>query len=159
MAWLFVSDETKTKKRGSEARGLPKGSSLTRSFGVVVQGDTMKNVRWGWLLLGGFLAEFAIFVIVIPLSLLAGQESLLYSAPPASFVATFAFGLWVARKAPQRRILHGTLVGVVAMLIYLGVSLGQPEPIAYVVAHVLKVLGGAAGGFVAFKRAAANAVA
>jgi len=113
----------------------------------------MKNIRWGWILLGGFLAELAIFAIVIPLSLLVGQESLLYSAPPTSFVAAFAFGLWVARKAPQRRVLHGTFVGVVAMLIYIGMSLGQPEPIAYVVAHVLKVLGGTTGGFVALKRA------
>ena len=67
----------------------------------------MKNIRWGWILLGGFLAELAIFVIVIPMSLLAGQESLLYTAPPASFVAALVFGIWVARKAPQRRVLHG----------------------------------------------------
>jgi putative membrane protein (TIGR04086 family) len=118
----------------------------------------MKNFRWGWILLGGFLAELAIFVIAIPLSLLLGQESLLYSAPSASFAAAFAFGLWVARKAGQRQVLHGALVGVAAMLIYIGMSLGQPEPFAYVVAHVLKVLGGAAGGFIALKRAGANTV-
>ena len=118
----------------------------------------MKNIRWGWILLGGFLAELAIFVIVIPMSLLAGQESLLYSAPPASFVAAFVFGIWVASKASQRRVLHGALVGVVAMLIYVGVNLGQPEPIAYVIAHALKVLGGVAGGFIAMKRGTASAV-
>jgi hypothetical protein len=116
----------------------------------------MKTIRWGWILLGGFLAELAVFVIVIPLSLLAGQGSLLYSAPPASFAATFVFGLWVARKASQRRVLHGALVGVLAMLIYIGMNLGRPEPIAYVIAHVLKVLGGAAGGFVTMRRGAAN---
>jgi hypothetical protein len=118
----------------------------------------MKNIRWGWILLGGFLAELAIFVIVIPLGLLAGQQSLLYSAPPASFAATFVFGIWVARKASERRVLHGTLVGVVAMLIYVGMSLGRPEPIAYVIAHMLKVLGGAGGGFLMMRRLAANAV-
>jgi hypothetical protein len=42
------------------------------------------------------------------------------------------------------------------MLIYVGLSLGQPEPIAYVIAHVLRVLGGAAGGFVAMKRGTAQ---
>ncbi len=115
----------------------------------------MKNIRWGWILLGGFLAELAVFVIVIPLSLVAGQASLVYSAPPVSFAATFVFGLWVARKS-QRRVLHGALVGVVAMLIYVGMSLGRPEPIAYIIAHVLKVLGGTAGGFIAMKRGAAN---
>ena len=118
----------------------------------------MKIIRWGWILLGGFLAELAVFLIVIPLSLLAGQKSLLYSAPPASFVATFVFGIWVARKASQQRVLHGVLVGVGAMLIYLGITFGQPEPIAYIIAHVLKVLGGAAGGFVAMKRGASKVV-
>lgn len=112
----------------------------------------MKNIRWGWILLGGFLAEVAVFVLVIPLSLVAGQGSLVYSAPPASFLATLLFGLWVGTKAPQRPLLHGTLVGFVAMLIYLGMSLGRPEPIAYIIAHVLKVLGGAGGGFIALKR-------
>jgi hypothetical protein len=64
------------------------------------------------ILLGGFLAEFAIFAVVIPLALLVGQENLLYIAPPASFAAPFALGLWVAKKAPRRRLLHGALVGV-----------------------------------------------
>jgi ABC-type proline/glycine betaine transport system permease subunit len=118
----------------------------------------VKNIRWGWVLLGGFLAELVIFAIVIPLSFLAGQGSLLYSAPSASFLAAFAFGLWVARKSPRQRVLHGILVGIVATLIYIGISLGRPEPIAYVVAHVLKVLGGAAGGFVALKRGASKVV-
>jgi len=118
----------------------------------------VKNIRWGWVLLGGFLTELVIFAIVIPLSFLAGRGSLLYSAPSASFVAAFVFGVWVAQKAPQRRVLHGILVGVVATLIYVGISLGRLEPIAYVVAHVLKVLGGAAGGFVALKRGASQAV-
>ena len=94
----------------------------------------LKNIRWGWILRGGFLAELAVFVIVIPLSLLAGQASLIYSAPPASFAATFVFGIWAARKASQRRVLHGALVGLVAMLIYVGMCLGRPEPIAYLIA-------------------------
>jgi putative membrane protein (TIGR04086 family) len=98
----------------------------------------------------------AIIAIVIPPSLALGQESLLYVAPPASFLASFAFGLWVAKKAQQQRVLHGALVGIVAMLIYVGLSFGQPEPIAYIAAHALKVLGGALGGFVASKRATAR---
>ena len=118
----------------------------------------MTHIRWGSILLGGFFAELAVFVMVIPLSLVAGQASLVYSAPPASFIATLLFGLWVGTKAPERPLLHGTLVGIVAMLIYIGMSLGRPEPIAYIVAHVLKVLGGAAGGFIAFRRGTLKAV-
>jgi len=116
----------------------------------------MKSIRWGWILLGGFLVELAIFAIAIPLSLVIGQGSLLYSAPVASFLASFMFGLWVAKKTPQRRVLHGAFVGVAAMLIYVAMSLGQPEPIAYIIAHVLKVLGGAAGGFAAARMATAS---
>lgn len=126
------------------------------SCSAVDRGDDMKSIRWRWILLGGFLTEFAILVIVIPLSLIAGRESLVYSAPLASLVAAFIFGLWIARKTPQRHVLHGALVGVVAMLIYVGMSLGQPQPVAYLVAHVLKVLGGAAGGFVTVKHARAS---
>jgi putative membrane protein (TIGR04086 family) len=135
------------------------GELLVEPIILPVHGDyKMKTIRWGWVLLGGFLAELAIFVVVIPLSLLVGQPSLNYSAPVASFVASFLFGAWVARKAQQQLVLHGALVGIVATLLYVGISLGQPEPIAYVIAHALKVLGGVAGGFVAWKRAAANAV-
>jgi putative membrane protein (TIGR04086 family) len=118
----------------------------------------MKNIRWGWVFLGGFLAELAIFVAVIPLSLLIGQQSLTYAAPPASFAAALVFGLWIARRAQRQPILHGTLVGIAAVLIYIAISLGRPEPIAYVIAHVLKVVGGAAGGFLASKQRTASAV-
>ena len=48
--------------------------------------------------------------------------------------------------------MNGALVGVVAVLIYVGISFGQPEPFAYIIAHVLKILGGTAGGYVALKR-------
>jgi putative membrane protein (TIGR04086 family) len=116
----------------------------------------MKMIRWGWILLGGFLAELTVFAVAIPLALLVGQESLLYIAQPASLAASFAFGLWVAKKAPRHRVLHGALVGVLAMLIYIGMSRGRPVPISYAIAHVLKVVGGAAGGFVALKRPAAG---
>lgn len=117
------------------------------------------NLRWGWILLGGFLAELAIFVVVIPLSLLAGEASLDYAAPPASFVATFALGFWVARKVPRHRVLHGALVGVVAVVILLAMTLDQPQSVAYIVAHLLKVLGGIAGGLFALKRSTAHVIA
>jgi hypothetical protein len=118
----------------------------------------MKSMRWGWILLGGFLAELLVFAIVIPLSLAAGQASLLYSAPPASFVGTFVLGIWIAQRAPDRRVLHGVLVGVAATMIYIAMSRGQPEPVAYIIAHGLKLLGGAAGGWVAARRGTAKAV-
>ncbi len=117
----------------------------------------MKGIRWGWVALGGFLAELAIFIIAIPLSLWLGQDSLLYSAPAASFAATFVFGFWVARKARARFVVHGTLVGIVSALLYVAISGGQSVPWAYILAHALKVLGGALGGLLAQKRASSAA--
>ena len=43
-------------------------------------------------------------------------------------------------------------MGVVAALIYVALTRAQPEPFAYIVAHALKLVGGASGGFVAQRR-------
>ena len=112
----------------------------------------MKSIRWGWVLLGGLVAEILIFAIAIPTAIFAGEGSLLYTAPTASLVATLVCGWWVARKATHLRVLHGILVGAAAIVIYVAMSLGRPEPLAYVVAHALKVVGGAAGGYVSLGR-------
>ncbi len=110
--------------------------------------SALGGIHWVRALLGGFLAEVAVFAVVLPLSFVLGQRSLLYTAPVASLVACFVLALWVVRGVGSRFVLHGVLVGVVATLLYLALSRAQPEPLAYVVAHVLKILGGAAGGLV-----------
>ena len=117
----------------------------------------MKNIRWGWIVLGGFLAEVALIVIAIPVAILAGQASLTYVVPPASFVALLVFGFWIARKAQKHLVLHGALVGLVGVVLYVALTLGRPEPAAYIVAHVLKVLGGATGGYLALDRVTTSA--
>ena len=93
-------------------------------------------------------------VLVIPVALVYGQHLLLYVAPPASLVMCFLFALWVGRRVDSSFVLHGMLVGVVATLLYVGLTLARPEPFPYLVAHVLKILGGAAGGFLSGRRKA-----
>jgi len=118
------------------------------------------RIRWGLALLGGFLAEAGIFAVV-PVSLQFGAQAPLYVIPPTCLVMTFVFAFWVGRRAGSRFILHGTLVGVVSALIYIGLTVGQTLPLAYVVSHFLKVLGGMAGGFAAerqFRRGATTDV-
>src|SRR5437879_10059210 len=66
----------------------------------------------------------------------------------------FLGALWVCRRIESHFILHGTLVGVVAALIYIALTRAQPEPLAYLVAHALQLVGGACGGFVAQRRRA-----
>ena len=112
------------------------------------------SIHWLRLLSAGFLAELAVFIVVIPIALLLGQKVLLYAAPVASLVMCFLFAFWVGRKIESRFVLHGVLVGVVATLIYLCLDRFRPEPLAYIVAHALKILGGATGGLLAARRRA-----
>jgi putative membrane protein (TIGR04086 family) len=113
---------------------------------------TSAQIHWVRIIIGGFLAELSVIAFVIPVSMLFGKSSLQYTAPLASMVACFLFAFWVGRRAESHLVLHGALVGVVATLIYVGLTRGRPEPLAYIVAHALKILGGAAGGLVAGRR-------
>ena len=110
------------------------------------------RIHWARILLGGVLAEGALIVAIVPLGLRLGEKFLHYTAPPGSFIMCFLGALWVGRRIESRLILHGTLVGVVAALIYVALTRAQPEPFAYIVAHALKLVGGACGGFVAQRR-------
>ena len=114
--------------------------------------NTLGRIHWARVLMGGFLAEASVFAVVIPVFLLFGQRAVSYAALSGSLVMCFLFALWVGRRVESRLVLHGILVGVVATLLYVGLTRGRPEPSAYLVAHVLKILGGAAGGFFADRR-------
>jgi hypothetical protein len=117
------------------------------------------GIHWGRVLLGGFLAELVVFAIVFPTKYLFGQQAFLASILIASALLPFLFALWVCRRIDSRFVLHGTLVGVVAALIYLGLAWRQPQPLLYKIAHGLKLVGGAAGGGVASRRRPAAVVA
>lgn len=115
------------------------------------------RVHWVRVLIGGFLAEALLIAVVIPVLKIWGQHALLYIVPPAALVTCFLLALWVGRRLEARFVLHGILVGVVATLLYVGLTLARPEPLAYLVAHGLKILGGAGGGAFARRRAATTA--
>jgi hypothetical protein len=110
------------------------------------------QLRWGRVLIGGFLAELLVFAIVFPVLYLFGQQAFLASVLIASAVMPFIFAIWVGRRVESRFVLHGALVGLVAALIYMGLAWRQSQPLLYKIAHVLKVAGGAAGGVVASRR-------
>jgi len=110
------------------------------------------RIHWVGILIGGFLAEASVIAVVIPALLLFGQRAVAYVALSGSLVMCFLFALWVGRRVDSYLVLHGILVGVVSTLLYVGLTRGRPEPFAYLAAHVLKILGGAAGGFFAERR-------
>ncbi len=98
------------------------------------------------------MAEVALILAIVPLGLRLGDAFLHYTAPPGSFVTCFLAAFWVARRIESRFVLHGLLVGVIAALIYVGLTRAQPEPLAYIMAHLLKLVGGAVGGLLAGRR-------
>jgi hypothetical protein len=110
------------------------------------------QLRWGRVLVGGFLAEFLVFAVVFPVLYLFGQRAFLASILIASAVMPFILAVWVGRRIESHFVLHGALVGLVAALFYVGLAWGQPQPLLYKIAHGLKIVGGLAGGVAASRR-------
>ena len=117
------------------------------------------QIRWGRIVVGGLMAELCVFAIVFPTLHFFGQTAFLASILIACAVMPFIFALWVCRRVESRFILHGALVGAVAFVLYMGLAWRQPQPLMYKIAHVLKFVGGASGGFVALRRKATGEVA
>jgi putative membrane protein (TIGR04086 family) len=108
---------------------------------------SLAKLHWGRILAGGSLAEIALIVAIVPLGLRLGDAFLHYTAGPGSFIFCFLGAWWVCRNVESRFVLHGFLVGFVAALFYIALTRFQPEPLAYIIAHVLKLAGGALGGY------------
>jgi hypothetical protein len=74
----------------------------------------------------------------------------------ASFASIFLVTLWVGRRLHGAFVLHGFLIALVALslfLLMLGLSPGSiDQQILYWVEHALKFAGGIAGGLVAERR-------
>jgi hypothetical protein len=116
--------------------------------------DTMSGAdfRWGRVIVGGLAAEIVVFAIVFPVRTAFGQKAFLASILISTTVMPLLAALWVCKKAVSQFVLHGALVGAVSVLLYLAIARGQPEPLLYKISHVLKIVGGAAGGLVAARR-------
>lgn len=130
----------------------------------------MRNIRkihWGRIVAAGFLSEAAVMVIFVLLLVIATLVGIPDVARPmstvdyidamlSSFAMVFFFTLWVGKRIESRFILHGALVGVVGILLFTIMwvattgSLAQPP--LYIVAHLLKVLGGIMGGVASERR-------
>ena len=119
------------------------------------------SLRWGRIALGGFLAELLLILAVIPLQAAGGgQGAITTVAVAGSFVAFIPVAWWLGRRLAQP-VLHGVLMGVFAAAVYTGLFFaGQlfdptipPMPLMYYVAHVLKLAGGAVGGWLAQRSA------
>jgi putative membrane protein (TIGR04086 family) len=129
-------------------------------------------MRWLRAILGGFLAEVLVMVLILPVAYAVGYD--LTSGDPssvpaalntaiviASFIAPLLLTQWVAKKITSQFVLHGFLVGFTAFVIYMipMVLSGAAQPPVYWIAHAMKILGGVTGGYVAARRRAPHPVA
>lgn len=114
-----------------------------------------QSLRWGRALLGGFLVELVLILLVIPLRAFGGSEdAVTVLAVGGSFFAAVAIAGWLCR-AVGRPVVHGVLIGVCGAAIYLALQVVSlvfaptptEVPLIYYFAHVLKVAGGAVGGW------------
>ena len=114
------------------------------------------RIRWGRVLLGGFLVELVLILLSIPMFLLVGIEGVLVVIAPLCFIVAFAVSWWILRKVPSSGALHGLLIGLVTTVIYLGLNVAQfgsimpvvemYGPFMFVLANGLRVAGAIAGG-------------
>jgi hypothetical protein len=117
------------------------------------------RIHWIRVLVAAVLLEAALVVITLGISLFVPVSAILPFVPPVVFVVSFPFGMWVARKPIGGFVLHGTLVGVVATLIYFAIVIAQlgslrPAieaygPVSFFLANALKILGCVAGAYAA----------
>lgn len=120
------------------------------------------KIHWIRVLVAAVLFEVVLIAITVVVSLFMEVEAFLSFVPAVVFAVGFPFGMWVARKPASGFVLHGTLVGVVATLIYFGLVLGQfgsltpvidmYGPISFFLANALKILGCVAGAYAAARR-------
>jgi len=123
------------------------------------------KISWGRIVNAGLVAEILLLLIYQIVVLQYGRGT---ASTVTVIVGCFLFmlvgALWVGRKIESRFILHGFLVGVVAVAYYVVRSLpdvlsGQ-YPMNYwlaaVYGHAPKLLGGLVGGYIAGRNAKAK---
>ncbi len=129
--------------------------------------SVIRRIRWKWVLAAGLLSEvvvLAIFFLLLFAFTIAGVPGIArpmgtldnVDALVSSFAMVFLFTLWVGKRIEGDFVLHGALIGVVGALLFTGLWIATTpvlaQPPLYVLAHVLKVLGGICGGLLAKRR-------
>ena len=123
------------------------------------------SIRWGRVIGFAFLLELALGVTLIPIQPLFGDTPFLIAVPIGCLFLGMLFGWLAARKVQSGFVLHGTLVGLVATVIYLGlVSLAPgslPAAVAvyglplFIIVNALRLVGCIVGGNLAAGKSAA----
>jgi hypothetical protein len=119
------------------------------------------GIRWIRTLLGGFLIEVALGVVLIGGFTVAGVDLTTTISTTSAvvigigcFAGAFVVVMALARNIP-RPTLHGLLMGVVATLLYVGLTIGSGQlstalanygTTTFIVVNGLRLVGAVAGG-------------
>jgi hypothetical protein len=123
------------------------------------------KIHWGRILNAGLVIEILFIGLYQIFTALYTKADLVNYAfvVIGSFVFMLLGALWVGRKIESHFVLHGLLVGVVAVVYYVIRSLpdalsGQYQNylLWFFVGHTPKLLGGIVGGFIAGRKAKAR---
>jgi hypothetical protein len=79
--------------------------------------------------------------------------------PIGGFLATFLFAWWCAGRAPNRKLLHGIVVGIGTSLLDIGILLLAEDSVVqliFLVSNSGRILAGILGGWLAMRQNVAN---
>ena len=127
------------------------------------------RIRWGRVVVAAISAEVGAIVALVALVALFGPKEAAaaqayaerlgaWVGPIGGAVMCFIGGLWVARSAGHRGVMHGVLVGFVASLIdsALLIGMGAAFQFLFVASNLGKIVAGGLGGWVARGRASVS---
>lgn len=129
--------------------------------------DLAPVIRWWRVLAGGLLIELALIVVAVPFFATGRAEAVSMVIVPATLVVAALCGAWAARGTAAP-LLHGTLAGIAAFVLYAALALvgmlAAPDQAdlttvlspAYLGSHLCKVLGAALGGWWVGRRSGAG---
>jgi hypothetical protein len=128
------------------------------------------RIHWFRVLLGGFLIEVVLAIVLLGGFAAAGVD-IANGVSTASaliigvgcFAAAFLIVLWLGRGIQSQLVLHGFLMGLVATLIYVGLVAGSGQmsaalaaygPATFVTLNAVRLVGAVCGGVACGRRRA-----
>src|SRR5688572_25535110 len=105
------------------------------------------SLRWGRIVLGGFLAEILLILAVIPVYATRGNQTVLTTVAVAGSLLAFIPVAWWLTRTTSSPVLHGTVMGAAGAAIYILLTVvgrqldpnAPPAPWSYYVGHALKL--------------------
>ena len=116
----------------------------------------MKSILWGRIVIYGVVLEIVLIGLIVLTRKWYELSTVEMFIPMCLFM--LYGGFMVGRKAQSQKVLQGALVGLVASLVYVIITLGMvikgdlPIDSVYIGGHLLKIFFGGLGGFIALKQ-------